>query len=330
VPLRNRTWAVFVLTAALFGGLGRGRAQPLSEPPPLPATLDAVGGNVIATTNVRPPPFTVHLTVPDDGLAAPTKILRVVACRPDFDATPLRPILPAQVSVEAAGPASVALGEPLHYEFIVRNTGDAPAGQVQVEDRLPSGAKPLLTDPPAEVRAGSLTWELGTLEAGAERHLKVDLQNVGSGELQRAPRIAYTAAVALPTRVVRPAFMVALIGPETATPGATVAFQIQLSNDGTVPIRHIVLRDHLPPGLSYPRGYVIEAEVGDLAPGQSRTVRLDATAVQLGRFVNEVVATADGGLRATSRCALEIVAGPKEKPTGASSFATGRNGPSGK
>ena len=45
-----------------------------------------------------------------------------------------------------------------------------------------------------------------------------------------------------------------------------MTFQIQLSNDGTVPIRRIVLRDQLPPGLLYPRGYVIEADVGDLRP----------------------------------------------------------------
>jgi uncharacterized repeat protein (TIGR01451 family) len=332
VPSRSRTWAVLGLAAVLCGGMGRVHAQALNEPPPRPLALtgphtrDAAGNNVIATTNVPPPPppYTVKLTVPDDGLTPPAKVIRAVDYHEDTELAPVPPKSPAQVSVEVAGPASVALGEPLHYELIVRNTGNAPAGRVQVEDPLPLGACLLLADPPAELRAGSLIWELGTLEAGAERRLKVDLQHVGIAGIQPPPRVAYTAAAGLQTQITRPAFMVALLGPPTAAAGAPVSFQIQLANDGTAPIRHIVLRDQLPPGLSCPRGYSIEAEVGDLAPGQSRTVRLDATAVQVGRYVNEIVAVADGGLRVTSRCALEVVAGPVVQESDESSFAAGR------
>jgi uncharacterized repeat protein (TIGR01451 family) len=332
VPSRCRFWAILALGAALFGGARGIQSQVLNEPPPRPLTLnretilDAGGKNVIATTTVPPAPLplTLKVTVPDDCLSAPAKPIRVVDYHEDSNPAPAAPLLPAQVSVEVAGPASVALGEPLHYELIVRNTGDAPACRVQVEDPLPSGAKLLQTEPAAELRAGSLSWDLGTLEAGAERRLKVDLQHFGLAGMQPPPRIAYTASAGLQTQVVRPPFVVALFGPDKATAGATVPFQIQLSNDGTTPIRHIVLRDQLPPGLSYPRGYMIEADVGDLAPGQSRSVRLDATAAQVGRYVNEVVAIAEGGLRVTSRCALEVVAGPEDKPSGASSFAAGR------
>jgi len=329
VPSRSQTWTVLGLAAVLFGGVGWVHAQPPNEPPPPltgpPSGRDA-GRSVIAATNVRPtaPPFTVKVTVPDDGLTTPAKPIRAVDYRTDTGPAPTPLKLPAQVSVEVAGPTSVALGEPLPYELIVRNTGDAPAGRVQVEDPLPLGARLLLADPPAELRAGSLIWELGTLEAGAERRVKVDLQHVGIAGIQQPPHVAYTAATGLQTQVTRPAFMVALLGPPTATPGTAVSFQIQLSNDGTVPVRHIVLRDQLPPGLSYPRGYSIEAEVGDLAPGQSRTFRLDATASQVGRFVNEIVAVADGGMRITSRCALEVVAGPPVQASDESTFAAGR------
>jgi uncharacterized repeat protein (TIGR01451 family) len=319
---------MLALGAALFGGAGRIQAQALNEPPPRPLALNAGAGgkNVIATTAVRPPapPMTLKVTVPDDGLTPPAKPTRTVDYHTDADPAPAPPLLPAQVSVELAGPASVALGEPLHYELIVRNTGDSPAGRVQVEDPLPSGANVLQTEPGAERRGDSLIWDLGTLAAGAERRLKVDLQHFGIARMPQPPRVAYTAAAGLRTQVVRPAFVVALFGPTTVERGATVPFQIQLSNNGTTPIRNIVLRDQLPPGLSYPRGYLIEAGVGDLEPGQSRSVRLEAAAAQVGRYVNEIVAVADGGLRATSRCALEVVAGAVAKPSNGSSFAAGR------
>jgi uncharacterized repeat protein (TIGR01451 family) len=332
VPSRSRTWAVLGLAAALFGGVERVHAQPLNEPPPRPLALAGLptaipaGRNVIATTKGRPAPlpFTVKVTVPDDGLTTPAKPIQVVDYRPGTDSAPALAKWPAVVFVEVAEPTSVALGEPLHYELVVRNTGGAAAGRVQVEDPLPSGARLLAADPAAEQRAGSLIWELGTLEAGAERRLKVDLQHVGIVGTQQAPRVAYTAAAGLRTQVTRPAFMVALLGPPTAAPGAAISFQIQLSNDGTVPIRHIVLHDQLPPGLTSPGGYSIEAEVGDLAPGQSRTIRLDIVASQVGRFVNEIVAVADDGIRGTSRCALEVGAAPEDKTSDDSSFAAGR------
>ncbi len=264
------------------------------------------------------------MTVPDDNLTPPPKPIRVVDYRAPNEPAPPPPLVPAQVSVELAGPASVVLGEPLRYELIVRNLGDAPACRVQVEDPLPAGARLLRAEPPAELRAGSLLWDLGTLDAGAERRLSVDLQHYGVVKTPQAPRVAYSAAAGLDAQVVRAPFMVALFGPNSAAYGETVTFQIQMSNDGTTPIRRIVLRDQLPAGLIYPRGYVVEANVGDLEPGQSRTVRLDATAAQVGRFVNEVIATADGGLRVTSRCAVDVKAGPDENAGAATSFAAGR------
>ena len=118
--------------------------------------------------------------------------------------------------------------------------------------------------------------------------------------------MAYTASAGLRTRVVRPLFAVSLAGPETAGRGDAASFRIEVSNNGPITVRHIVVRDNLPPGLRHPQGDAIEADVGDLAPGQSRTVRLDTTAVQEGSFVNEVVATADGGLRAAARFGLRI------------------------
>ena len=329
MPLRRRTWAKLALGAALLGGGQRAYAPPLNEPPPRPLALDADSTNVIATTTAPPKPLpkpslSVLMTVPDDGLSPPVKPIRAVDYQSgEAGPTPVLRALPAQVSVEMAGPTAVAVGEPLRLELVVRNTGGAAARQVQVENPLPVGARLLQADPPAALVTGGLFWELGTLDAGAERRLKVDLQYNGLAKLP-PPRVAYSAAAGLQAEVLRAPFMVAMFGPASAPRGETVTFQIQLSNDGTVPIRRIVLRDQLPPGLLYPRGYVIEADVGDLAPGQSRTVRLDATAAKVGRFVNQVVATAAGGLRVTSQCAVEVVAAPEAKPSGGSSFAAGR------
>jgi len=327
---------VLALAAALLAGAGPAFGQWPDAPPAAP------GRAVIATTQgpqppqppqPPPPPRTAPTTVPDDGLVPPPPPLPAAppppfpapvvqaaavgspppgAVRPAaFHPEPVAAALPrrdAQVSVEVIGPAAVAPGEPLHYEIVVRNTGGVAVALVRVEDPLPPGARPLQTQPPATAGADLLTWDLGGLEVGGERRLKVDLQHSEKEEVLCAPRVAYTAAAGLRTRIVRPLFAVSLAGPETAGRGDAVSFRIEVSNNGPIAVRHIVVRDNLPAGLRHPQGDAVEADVGDLAPGQSRTVRLEATAVQKGSFVNEVVATADGGLRAAARFGVQVKA----------------------
>ena len=287
--------------------------QPPSQPPPQPPTRTAPTNLPPDDGLVPPPPFPAATPLPPP---APVVQAQAVGSPPPgavqpaaFHPEPVAAALPrrdAQVSVEAVGPAVVAPGEPLHYEIVVRNTGAVPVALVRVEDPLPPGARPLQTQPPATAGADLLTWELGGLEVGGERRLKIDLQPSEKEEILCQPRVSYTAAAGLRTRVVRPLFAVAVTGPETAGRGDAVSFRIEVSNNGPITVRHVVIRDNLPPGLRHPQGDAIEADVGDLAPGQSRTARLDATAVQAGSFVNEVVATADGGLRTAAHLGVQV------------------------
>ena len=283
---------VLALAAALLAGAGPAFAQRLDAPPSAPDR------EVIATTQgpqppqsspspqpppqPQPPPRTFSTNLPDDGLVPPLPpspapvvqagavanppagAVRPADFRPEPVAAP--PRRDAQVSVEVVGPAVVAPGEPLHYEIVVRNTGAAPVAQVRVEDPLPPGARPTQTQPPATAGADLLTWEIGRLEVGGERRLKVDIKPSEKEEMLCEPRVSYTAAAGLRTHVVRPPFAVALAGPETAGRGDAVGFRIEVSNNGPIALRHVVLRDNLPSGLRHPQGDAVEADLGDLAP----------------------------------------------------------------
>jgi uncharacterized repeat protein (TIGR01451 family) len=204
------------------------------------------------------------------------------------------------------GPAQVPLGQPLAYEIIVRNTGPQVVSGVRIEQPLGDGMRLLRTDPPAVMQGDHLAWGLGNVEAGGERHLKVEIQARGPGDVMLCPTVTYTAAVGLRSRVVQPPFAITVTGPQTAAPGSPVLFQIQLANHSTLPIRQIVIRDQLPPGLRHPQGSLIEADVGALAPGEVRTIRLETLAVQSGRLVNAVSARAEGGWQAESSTVVEV------------------------
>jgi uncharacterized repeat protein (TIGR01451 family) len=190
--------------------------------------------------------------------------------------------------------------------ILVRNTGGTTATLVRVEQLLPPGVRLLVTEPPAQRQGERLSWDLGNLEAGGERRLRLEVQSLEPGEVCLTPSASFTTAGGLRARVVQPPFALLVTGPDAATVGGAVTFRIQIANHTDAPVQHVVLNDVLPAGLQHPQGNPIEADVGTLAPGEVRTIDLETTAGRTGRLVNEVSARADGGLRAQARVAVQV------------------------
>ena len=158
-----------------------------------------------------------------------------------------------------------------------------------------------------------MTWDLGNLEAGAERRLKIEVQPAGPGEMQFRPAVTFLSGSSLRTRVVRPQFGVEMTADhDKTTCGGHIAFTVRVSNRGETMIRGIKLYDQLPSGLDHPAVHDAKDKTvgitrfGDLQPGESRTIKLETTAVQAGQFVNEIVAQADGGVEGRARVAVVV------------------------
>lgn len=210
------------------------------------------------------------------------------------------------VLIEKKAPDVVTLNQPLVYEICVRNAGPMPVCQVRVEDELPPGAHYLGGEPFPEVGADRLTWTLNTLEPGGERRLRVELKLAAEGELRSTATVHYSAVAQMKTQVVQPRITLAMRGPEQVTLGDPAPFQILVSNPGSGPATNLWLRGKLPEGLTHAQGPVIEAEIGTLGPGESRSVTLTTQAAKSGKFINEMVATADGGLEASAHATISI------------------------
>jgi uncharacterized repeat protein (TIGR01451 family) len=193
------------------------------------------------------------------------------------------------------------------FEIIVRNLGAATATAVRVEQILPAGGRLLHAEPPAEVQKDRAVWNLDRLDAGAERRLKVEIQSGDQGELLLAPTATFTAAP-LRTKFVQPSFALTVTGPQSVPRGSKFTFVMQVANHGSTPLHNVEVSDQLPEGLEFPEGSHIEADVGTLAPGETKTIRLPGvTAARPGRWVNETSAAADGGLQAHGRAVVAVV-----------------------
>lgn len=206
-----------------------------------------------------------------------------------------------QVLVQMVSGPTANVGQPAEHEIIVRNVGQQAVSAVRVEEPLPPTVRYVGGDPRPIASKDVLVWDLGTLDAGAERRIRVECVSSSEGDVALQARVTFNTICATTVRMTRPRLEVKIAGPESALVGETVVFQINLSNTGTGPIRRILLRDRLPAGLHHPAGELLEAEVAGLEPGESRNVTLRTTAVKTGSFEHQIEAYADGQISAIQR-----------------------------
>lgn len=298
----------------------RTQAEPAPPRPPPPAAPYSPPGTILPVSYVeasQPPPSPMlppkalfHGMTTGGSPAPSTGGTPVPPMQTGGTPVPPAPApAAAALSVEVVGPDRLLLGQPLIHEIVLRNRGGQPLAEVHVEEPLPVGSRVLKADPPAVAQGNRLFWDLRHLEAGGERRLKIELEPGRPGELDLRPYVSFLTGNGLRTQVVRPPFSMEISADKTkATRGERIRFRIQLANHGDAPVRNIKIYDTLPDGLHHPSGPKLGVEhFGDLLPGQTRSLPLEATAVASGPFHNEVITQADRGVEAKAAVDGEII-----------------------
>jgi uncharacterized repeat protein (TIGR01451 family) len=141
-----------------------------------------------------------------------------------------------------------------------------------------------------------LIWSLGRLEPGQRKaiHLSVRVRDAaGSPVLEHAAEVAVTTNVTSVTRIAAARLSLEVDSPKTATVGVPVKFSISVSNVGNAPASNVVVHDRLPDGLVHPYGANLESEIGQLEPGERRTLDLTVTPMRVGEIMNVIRVVAD-------------------------------------
>ena len=213
----------------------------------------------------------------------------------------------AGLAIVVVGPADTVPGQAVACQIQVKNTGSHMLAEVGIELPVPPGARIIPTEPEAELQGERLVWKLGNMDARAERVLRLELQSTRAGEIHLCPRATFGPANGLRTSVVRPAFSLAVTGPEGATPGEKIVFQVKVGNHTNAPITSLNLRCTLSEGLIHPEGKEITTDLPDsLMPGQVRSLQLEAQVRSSGRHQINVSATAIGGHRSQASWSVPV------------------------
>ena len=98
-------------------------------------------------------------------------------------------------------PADGAIGTPLVYTIHIQNTGKTTAYEVILEDPIPQGAKLTGTVPQAELDAGRLNWELGTMKPGDQHKILVRVIPTRAGDLGSTATVRFASHAAAITQI---------------------------------------------------------------------------------------------------------------------------------
>jgi uncharacterized repeat protein (TIGR01451 family) len=214
------------------------------------------------------------------------------------------------IALEKRGPREIQVGKPARYEILVRNVGSAVAHDVTVSDAVPYGATLVTTTPPASPGAtpDGLVWRLGTMPPGGQGRLVVELMPQIEGEIGSVASVAFRADATARSRATKPALALDCTQPEAVRIGRDALVTITVSNPGSGTATGVVVEGSLPETVSHRSGRELEFDVGQLRPGESRSIELVLGTTGPGVKAARLIARADGGIEVERSVSLEVTA----------------------
>jgi uncharacterized repeat protein (TIGR01451 family) len=201
------------------------------------------------------------------------------------------------LKIAKTGPKAVLICEPIEYQVVVTNPGSGPATNVKFEDKLPDGLV-------YQDKFQAVSAEIGTLAPGASKKLTYRVRATKTGTFTNTAHATadgdLTAKDSARTLVRQPVLKVAKKAPKLRYVGTSVTYTLTVSNTGDGEARNTVLTDTLPNSASFVSasaggkrsGNKVTWNLGTLAVGDSKEVKLSLKADTIGTLENYATATA--------------------------------------
>jgi uncharacterized repeat protein (TIGR01451 family) len=292
-------------------------AQPAAAMPPMPppvATTAASGSPFAAAPAVLPGDLaTANSEQPPSPAETPGQPRPTGQGRPG--PMQLEGVQTPQVSVEKRGPREISVGKPARYEIVVRNVGSATAHEVVLRDAIPHGTALVATTPPASPVTpasgdadGALLWSLGTLPPGGQAAVTMEVMPQVEGEVGSVASVSFRTDASVRSRATKPDLRIECTPPEPVLIGRDVQVTVTVTNPGTGVATGVVLEGFLPENVSHRSGRELEFDVGQLRPGESRTIDLVLGTRGPGVHAARLAARADGGVEVIHQLPIEVTA----------------------
>lgn len=201
--------------------------------------------------------------------------------------------------VEKTVPAEVLVGQKFDYAYKVSNLTDYPIQMVTLADRVTPNFTPADADPkPADTRNGVATWQLGTLGAKESKTIRVQGASAEEGVVTTCGWASYSPILCEDIRVLKANIQLTKSAPADVLICDPIPMTLVVKNSGSSGLTGVKVTDTLPEGLLSDGKNSLTFDAGNMAAGESKEFKFNATAAQTGKFVNNAKATTAQGLTA--------------------------------
>jgi uncharacterized repeat protein (TIGR01451 family) len=205
----------------------------------------------------------------------------------------------------SSSPEKVLVGDTAAFTLTVSNPGDGSADQVKVHAILSEGLE--------HARGNKIDFDIGNLAPGESRNVTL-LCATRSGGAQKcevsAEAESLKAADVAAVNVIMPRLDLQVVGPRLRYLDRKALYTLKVTNPGDAPATNVTVADTVPPGFKVLaasdggrhdfQSRTVSWFLGEVAPGQTREVKLEVQAVNSGEHRHKATAVGARGLRAES------------------------------
>jgi uncharacterized repeat protein (TIGR01451 family) len=217
-----------------------------------------------------------------------------------------------KLTVKCQAQDKVMVGDPAAFTLTVSNPGDGSADQVKIHAILSEGLE--------HARGNKIDFDIGNLAAGESRNVTL-LCATRTGGLQKCDATAeadcgLSAKDSVGVNVIMPRLDLTLSGPHLRYLERKALYTLKVTNPGDAAATNVTVADMVPTGFKVLAASdggrhdfqtrTVSWFLGEIGPGQTRTVQLEAMAVSIGDQKHKATAVGARGLRAESEMVTKV------------------------
>jgi uncharacterized repeat protein (TIGR01451 family) len=186
---------------------------------------------------------------------------------------------------------AASVGGALKYRISIEAKDDLQ--NVRVTEAFPAGVS-FTSASPAGSRAGNnVSWSFASLRKGKTQNINITCTPNTEGDHQICSTVTVDNVFCIDIFAGQPKLAVVKKGPQSIELGEEASWTVTVTNNGSATATNVVVTDTLPDAFTPTSN--LRQSVGNLAPGETKSVTYAAKAVKQGNFTNRAVASYDGG-----------------------------------